>query len=204
MSKTDELKKLSEKLVGDSPDTRRASDVVEYIADKMSGENTENPTTISESIAYLTKSVGSGGGSSEEIEQIKEDIQYMEEDINYLYNSIAPLILLKRSGNYNEEISLNSTQVGTLRYLLGVYEGAETSYTETFRNNPMYFMDWERDGNTETLGFFINELVVTTDGSNRINTFRGSLKDLSYNVQIKLIRGSNNRYTGTIAILERD
>lgn len=53
MSKTDELKKLSKKLVGSAPEGRRASDVVEYIADNLHG-NTENTDTISEAISYLT------------------------------------------------------------------------------------------------------------------------------------------------------
>lgn len=66
MSKTDELKKLSEKLVGSAPDTRRASDVVEYMADQLSG-NSENTETISDSIAYLTKYVGNGGSEDMQI-----------------------------------------------------------------------------------------------------------------------------------------
>lgn len=53
MSKTDELKKLAEKLVGSAPDTRRASNVVEYIADNLGGD-TEDTDTISEAISYLT------------------------------------------------------------------------------------------------------------------------------------------------------
>lgn len=52
MSKTDELKKLAQKITGETPSGRRASNVVEFIADKISGD-TENTNTISESISYL-------------------------------------------------------------------------------------------------------------------------------------------------------
>lgn len=65
MSKTDELKKLAEKLVGSAPNTRRASDVVEYMADKMGGE--KDTETISEAINYLTENVSGGGGGSGDI-----------------------------------------------------------------------------------------------------------------------------------------
>lgn len=66
MSKTDELKKLAEKITGETPSGRRASNVVEFIADKISGD-TKDATTISESIAYLTD-VYEGGGTLQEKE----------------------------------------------------------------------------------------------------------------------------------------
>lgn len=65
MSKTDELKKLAKKITGEEPNVRRASNVVEFIADHISGD-IQNTDTISDSIAYLTE-VYEGGGSDESI-----------------------------------------------------------------------------------------------------------------------------------------
>lgn len=202
MSKTDELKKLAIKITGSAPNTSRASNVVEYIADEISGD-TENTNTISQSIRYLTDVYE--GGSSGDIEKMKEDIQYLQEDVNYLYGNINNWQLASISiyGEVNQEISLNSTTVGTFRYLLGVYEGEQTTYTETFRNNPVYAISWTSEAyGTSPLQFFINELEVTTDGSDRINTFKGSTTDLNFDIRVVLTRGSNNRYTGKISILE--
>ena len=72
MSKTDELKKLAEKITGETPSGRRASNVVEFIADKISGD-TKDATTISESIAYLTDVYESGGTLQEKEVTITEN-----------------------------------------------------------------------------------------------------------------------------------
>lgn len=88
MSKTDELKKLAIKITGDTPNSRRASDIVEYIADYLSG-NAENTQTISEAIKYLTE-VYTGGGSGEDMSEIKKLI---DESLAFDFSNIIPTII---------------------------------------------------------------------------------------------------------------
>lgn len=72
MSKTDELKKLSLKLTGKEPNVTRASDVVEFIGNELSGEN-KNVNTIGEAIDYLTDVVQPGGEMQEKSVTITEN-----------------------------------------------------------------------------------------------------------------------------------
>ena len=142
MSKTDELKKLSEKLVGSAPDTRKASSVVEYIADQMSGDS-ENTDTISQSIAYLTKHVqGGGGGRDSELSNllIVFDLTQItpvqtQEGVEYSISEIVPYPTL---GWDDLNKSITNVSLKTLLALYYIVEG-ETDNKNGY--NLFYFKD---------------------------------------------------------------
>ena len=135
MSKTDELKKLSEKLVGSAPDTRKASSVVEYIADQMSGDS-ENTDTISQSIAYLTKHVqGGGGGDSQEL--LNYAIFANLDELTPTSNVPSQLYHGYNEITYNIDLETNTNAYWLLLTLKDYVSSIDFSQTKVWDNNRM-------------------------------------------------------------------